>query len=80
VGGIHNYVLPHPELYNLATDPDESYDVAAGNPQVVAQIQGKINEMLKTFPKEVQQAYAESTGRKVNPATPAGAYPRPAAN
>src|SRR5215469_6166049 len=51
-GGIHNYVLPRPELYNLASDPDESYDVAAENPQIVADMKARIGRMLKTFPEE----------------------------
>jgi arylsulfatase A len=76
-GGRHNFILPRPELYNLATDPDESYDVAAENPQIVAQIQTKIAEMMKSFPAEVQQAYADSQKRKADPAVPAGAYPKP---
>jgi arylsulfatase len=78
-GGTHNYVLPKPELYNLADDPDESYDVAPDNPQIVARIKDKIGEMLKTFPSEVQQAWADSAGRKVNPEMPTGSYARPAA-
>ena len=76
-GGRHSYLLPKPELYNLANDPDESYDVAPENPQIVARIQGKIAEMLAGFPDPVRKAYAEAQGRKVNPATPVGAYPRP---
>lgn len=76
-GGRHSYLLPHPELYNLTTDPDESYDVASENQQIVLQMKAKIREMMKTFPMEVQKAYAESLGRQVNPTTPAGAYPRP---
>jgi arylsulfatase len=78
-GGIHNYILPKPELYNLETDPDESYDVAPTHPQIVAQIQGQIADMMKTFPEDVRKAYAESQERKVDPATPVGAWPRPAA-
>ena len=76
-GGRHSYLLPHPELYDLAADPDESYDVAAENPGIVAKIETKIGEMIKTFPDPVQQAYAEAQARKANPATPAGAYPQP---
>jgi arylsulfatase A-like enzyme len=76
--GRRSYVLPKPELYNLASDPDESYDVAAENPQIVAQMQEKIGEMVKSFPDEVQKAWAEQLARKANPATPAGAYPQPA--
>jgi arylsulfatase A len=79
-GGTHNFQLPHPELYNLATDPDESYDVAAENPQVVEKMQAKISQMLAGFPKPVQDAYAETQNRKVNPELPAGAYPRPLPN
>jgi arylsulfatase len=76
-GGVHNFVLPRPELYDLATDPDESYDVAPEHPEIVQKILAQINEMIKTFPQPVQQAYAEAKERKVNPATPAGAWPRP---
>ena len=76
-GGRHSYTLPKPELYNLAIDQDESYDVAAENPQIVAQIQDKIVGMLKSFPEPVQKAWAEQQARKVSPNTPAGAYPRP---
>jgi len=76
-GGRHNYLLPRPELYNLATDPGESYDVAPENPRIVSEIQSRIAEMIKGFPREVQQAYQDSQARRVNPATPVGARPRP---
>jgi arylsulfatase A len=75
--GRHSYILPKPELYNLATDPEESYDVAPENPQVVSELQSKIAEMIKTFPEPVQKAYAEAQSRKVDPAMPTGAYARP---
>lgn len=77
-GGVHNYVLPHPELYDLNADPDESYDIAAQHPDVVEKMNGLISEMIKTFPQPVQDAYAESKTRKVDPATPTGAWPKPA--
>jgi arylsulfatase len=77
VGGRHNYILPHPELYNLQDDPEESYDVAPSHPEIVAQIQGRIESLLAGFPEPVKQAYAESKARKVNPETPVGARPRP---
>ena len=75
--GLRSYPLPKPELYNLATDPDDSYDVAPEHPEIVAKIQAKIAEMLKTFPEPVQKAWAEQMERKINPATPIGAYPQP---
>jgi arylsulfatase A len=76
-GGRHSYLLPRPELYNLANDPDESYDVAAANPQIVADIMAKITAMIPSFPDEVQQAYAGLRKLKANPAMPAGAYATP---
>jgi arylsulfatase A len=76
-GGTHNYILPHPELYNLAKDPDESYDVAPEHPEIVEKMKAQITEMIKAFPDEVQKAYAESLGRKVNPQMPTGSYARP---
>jgi arylsulfatase len=33
-GGRLNFTLARPELYNLASDPDESYDVATQNPRL----------------------------------------------
>jgi arylsulfatase A len=75
--GRHSYLLPRPELYNLANDPDESYDVAPENSQVVEQIRSTIAKMLHNFPEEVQKAWAEQDSRKANPATPTGAYPQP---
>jgi arylsulfatase len=75
--GRHSYVLPMPELYNLASDPDESYDVAPENPQVVAQMQAKIGDLLKDFPDPVRQAYAEAKARAVDPSMATGSYPQP---
>jgi arylsulfatase len=76
-GGRHSVVLPKPELYNLASDPDESYDVAAANPQIVEQIRAKIDAMLGGFPEPVQKAWAEAKARQANPNMPTGAYPQP---
>ena len=75
-GGVLNYTLPHPELYNLANDPDESYDAAPENPKVVEEIIRRIDALLPGFPPEVQQAWAASQARRSGP-IPAGAYPVP---
>jgi arylsulfatase A len=75
--GRLNYTLARPELYDLANDPDESYDVAAGNSGVVEEILRRINVLLPGFPEPVQKAWQESQARKSAPAVPAGAYPRP---
>jgi arylsulfatase A len=74
--GRRSYLLPTPELYDLAHDPDESYDVAEENPKIVAEIQARIAAMIPGFPEPVRQAYA---AQQANPSAPipAGAYPRP---
>jgi arylsulfatase len=77
-GGRHSFVLPRPELYNLATDPDESYDMAPEHPEIVQQIQAKIDAMLAGFPEPVQKAWAEAKARRVNPGMPTASYPQPA--
>ena len=74
VGGRQNLPLLQPELYNLERDPDESYDVAADNPQIVARIQQRIQELLPTFPSQVMDAWQATMGIKVAP-TPDGALP-----
>jgi len=77
-GGRFSYLLPKPELYNLASDPDESYDVAPENAPIVARIESRIAAMIEGFPEPVRKAYAEQQARKADPDTPPGAYPKPA--
>ncbi len=71
--------LAKPELYDLAADPSESYDVAAENPAVVADIQARIARVMATMPEPIRQAHIEQMGRKAT-APPAGSLPRPVAN
>lgn len=77
-GGRHSYPLPRPELYNLARDPDESYDVALANPEVVSRMMSYITEQLKGFPEPVHRAWAAAQSRKTDPTTATGAYAKPA--
>ncbi len=77
VGGRVNLPLPHPELYNLEEDPDESYDVAGDNPQVVSDILTRMQNLLPTFPGEVRNAWQATMSRKVM-GTPDGSLPTPA--
>ena len=42
-------VLPEPELYNLAIDPRERFDVAAEHPDVVAAIRKRADEFVGSF-------------------------------
>ncbi len=74
--GRVNLPLREPELYDLLADQDESYDVAQENPQVVAEIKGRIERLMQGFPEEVRKAHAETMARATgNSAT--GALPRP---
>ncbi len=74
-GGRVNLPMARPELYNLARDPAESYDIAAENPEVVRELRARAEELLKGFPEEARKAYEETVKRSAtDPA--AGALPQ----
>lgn len=60
----------NPELYDLDRDPDESFDVASLHPEVVSDIQARIEKLLPTFPPEVQKAWDETQSRPFYHYTP----------
>jgi arylsulfatase len=70
--------LATPELYNLETDPGESYDVSLDNPERVQEIQADIEALIPSFPENVVKAYAELKTNPDSKFTPPGAAPRPA--
>jgi arylsulfatase A len=74
-GGRINLPLPAPELYDLESDPDESYDMAPEKPVVVAEIRSRVERLLEGFPEEVRAAYQQSRARQVSP-TAVGQAPR----
>ncbi len=74
-GGRVNLTLPVSELYDLDADADESYDVAAENPAVVAEIKGRVERLLRGFPEEVQKAWAATQAKETRPGT-TGALPQ----
>lgn len=65
-----------PELYNLLDDPDESYDVAAENPKIVAEILSRIERLMAGFPEPIRVAHAGTMARKTG-VSAAAAAPRP---
>ena len=75
-GGIHNFQLARPELYDLDNDPDESYDVAPEHPEIVEKMQAQLASAIATFPEPVQKAYADSKARPSKADTPVGSWPR----
>jgi arylsulfatase A-like enzyme len=61
------------ELYNLAQDPSEQHDVAAQNPEKVAELQKRVNELAKQSEKPlflVEQFKAVQHGLHAAPALP----------
>jgi arylsulfatase A len=48
--------LPEPQLYNLALDPDESYNVAPEHPDIVRAITERVKAELTTYPESVRSA------------------------
>lgn len=71
-----NYMLPHPELYNLRLDPCESYDVANSNPDIVKRLRTQMYSMLETFPEDTKQKWQELQKRVADRTTPPGAAAR----
>jgi arylsulfatase A len=74
--GYFNLRLVNPELYNIDEDPEESSDLSAQNPDIIAAIRAQVEQMLPSFPAQVQSAWHDTQWRPVNPNL-AGAYPTP---
>jgi arylsulfatase len=72
--GRFNLPLKHPELYDVASDPEEAFDVASDNPDVVNDIQTQIRDAMTTMPLNVQNARNYTLSLKVQD-TPTGALP-----
>lgn len=73
-----SYTLSRPELYNLRTDPTESYDLAATHSELVQKMLSKVDAILRTFPDEVQEVYAEQKKNVGSSHSSAGERPLPA--
>lgn len=58
-GQQKNLKLAKPELFDMAVDAAESYNVAERHPDIVKEMQSRITAALKTFPEEIQQANTE---------------------
>lgn len=71
-----NYMLPHPELYNLRLDPCESYDVAKSNPDIVRRLRAEMDRMLETFPEDTRQKWQALQQHLADRTTPPGAAAR----
>lgn len=73
-GGRINLPLPQPELYNVALDVDESYDIAPEKPEIVKDLTARYERLLAGFPQEVTEAWAKTKTFKTTGQT--GTFPR----
>jgi len=71
VGGRLNLPLPSPELYDLESDPEESYDVAMEHGDVVKDMTARLARMIEGFPDDVKQAWTATVSRRVAETAPA---------
>lgn len=69
--------LARPELYNVALDPAESYDVAELHPEIVSRLLSDLELLMPTFPADVVEAYTALKANMGAITTPPGASPRP---
>ncbi len=76
-GGRQVLPLPKPELYDVVSDVDESYDVAAEHPDEVRKILDRVENVIAGMPAAVRAAYAAVKAKKSG-SSPAGAVARPA--
>jgi arylsulfatase A len=67
--------LAAPELYDLVSDPDESYDVAAGHAEIVRDMLPQIEKLMQGFPENIVQAWKDQKSRQATK-VPAGAIPQ----
>lgn len=68
--------LQAPELYNVALDMAESYDVAHLHPEIVHELMASLEEQMPGFPPNVVAEYDALKQRKGDWSTPTGASPR----
>ncbi len=73
-GGRKNLPLARPELYDLRTDPEEGYDIAPENPEIVARIRDRIEKLMTGFPENIRQAHRQTAAQLTTGAV--GAHPR----
>ncbi len=64
-GGRVNLPLPRPELYDVVSDPQESYDCAASHPAIVADIRARVERLIQTFPPGIIDAWQYTLSQKV---------------
>jgi arylsulfatase A-like enzyme len=72
--GRFNLPLPRPELYDLEVDAEEVYEASIDNPEIVADVRRRVEDLLLTFPDQVRSAWRDTMSIPVED-TPVGAPP-----
>ena len=54
-----------PELYDVESDPGESYDTANQYPQIATAIRARVDQLRPGFPSQVQDAWNDTFARQV---------------
>ncbi len=72
--GRINLPLPAPELYDVVSDVDEGHDRSDRNSAVVADLRMRVDRLMRTFPADIQNAWAQTLAVPVQ-GTPAGCLP-----
>jgi arylsulfatase A-like enzyme len=73
-GGRVNLPLLQPELYDIVADPQESADISADHPDIVASIKAKILAAIPNLPWQVHDSWVTTMNQTVT-ATWDGAFP-----
>ncbi len=76
-GGRRNLPLAAPELYDLESDSDESYDVSPEHPEIVRDLYARAERLLANFPENIRKDWEDTKAKAVAPAA-IGAHPRAA--
>lgn len=72
--GRVNLPLPAPELYDLSIDPDESYDIAPEHPEIVKDLQARMERLMAGFDEHIRKAHADTFAKQTTGST--AAHPR----
>jgi arylsulfatase A-like enzyme len=67
--------LPDPQLYNLADDPGENYDVAKKYPDIVRDLLSRAEQMMENFPPDIREAFVAMKAKPFQPGAKYGPNP-----
>ncbi len=64
--------LPDPQLFDLAADPGENYDLSLKHPEIVRDLLAHAERLMAGFPAEARDAYAAMKKRPFEPSIKRG--------